>query len=698
MNGLGRYLPFGVAAAAVVYFLWAMQPPTDPPDGFHLHDFAMIPVMDGGRPKPADSMARNDLTIISGRQTYRDEKGDEQPAVRWLLDALSYKWSKDGSAEKDKVFRIDNDQVLKVLDLAARPGSYRYALEEFAPHLGDSDYDLPQGWVQLPTPEDGMVRPLANYGVLDADGKLTKAKASVSMFPGDGGGVLQNVNRWRGQLGLTPIKEDGLPDAALNVGGTASPYVDLEGTTKDGSTRLLGVIVPNGGATWFFKFTGSPDLIAQEKAHFDAFVTSHQPAFEKSRIVVQHIAEAKSHDEKDRDLFDVKMLELGDHLITYRSLRDWDVRLVPPDAPGGNWKSLDKEYADYLDRLDAKDPTAKVQPMLMLIRYWAAAQKDPTREKEFAAAFNQTVDAYRAELATSMPAVTQRAAFETGFNDFAPFYQCAILYVIVFVLTCLSWVAFTKPLNWSAFALAVVTLVVHTGALISRMYLMDRPLVFVTNLYSTAVFIGWVCVIAGLVFEAIYRNGIGNFVGSVAGFCTMVVAHFLSIGGDTLENLRAVLDTNFWLATHVTAVNTGYAATFVAGLLGTLFVVRGVFTRTLDKGLVKTLGDATYGAVCFATLFSFTGTVLGGIWADQSWGRFWGWDPKENGALIIVVWNALILHARWGGMVKQRGLAVLTLVGNIVTAWSWFGVNLLGIGLHAYGFQSGTAWAWPATP
>ena len=387
------------------------------------------------------------------------------------------------------------------------------------------------------------------------------------------------------------------------------------------------------------------------------------------------------------------MLELGDHLITYRSLRDWDVRLVPPDAPGGNWKSLDKEYADYLDRLDAKDPTAKVQPMLMLIRYWAAAQKDPTREKEFAAAFNQTVDAYRAELATSMPAVTQRAAFETGFNDFAPFYQCAILYVIVFVLTCLSWVAFTKPLNWSAFALAVVTLVVHTGALISRMYLMDRPLVFVTNLYSTAVFIGWVCVIAGLVFEAIYRNGIGNFVGSVAGFCTMVVAHFLSIGGDTLENLRAVLDTNFWLATHVTAVNTGYAATFVAGLLGTLFVVRGVFTRTLDKGLVKTLGDATYGAVCFATLFSFMGTVLGGIWADQSWGRFWGWDPKENGALIIVVWNALILHARWGGMVKQRGMAVLTLVGNIVTAWSWFGVNLLGIGLHAYGFQSGTAWA-----
>src|SRR5438105_65598 len=94
-----------------------------------------------------------------------------------------------------------------------------------------------------------------------------------------------------------------------------------------------------------------------------------------------------------------------------------------------------------------------------------------------------------------------------------------------------------------------------------------------------------------------------------------------------------------------------------------------------------------YAIVCFATLFSFTGTVLGGIWADQSWGRFWGWDPKENGALMIVVWNALILHARWGGLVRQRGIALLAIFGNVITSWSWFGVNMLGAGLHSYGFM-----------
>jgi len=81
------------------------------------------------------------------------------------------------------------------------------------------------------------------------------------------------------------------------------------------------------------------------------------------------------------------------------------------------------------------------------------------------------------------------------------------------------------------------------------------------------------------------------------------------------------------------------------------------------------------------------GTVLGGIWADQSWGRFWGWDPKENGALIIVLWNVLILHARSGGMVRERGLANLAIFGNSVTTWSFFGTNMLGVGLHSYGFM-----------
>jgi cytochrome c biogenesis factor len=167
----------------------------------------------------------------------------------------------------------------------------------------------------------------------------------------------------------------------------------------------------------------------------------------------------------------------------------------------------------------------------------------------------------------------------------------------------------------------------------------------------------------------------------------LIIAHHLAGSGDTLEMLQAVLDTNIWLATHVVAITTGYSAMFLAGMLAIIYIVRGVFTRSLTKQTADSLARMTYGVVCFATLFSFVGTVLGGIWADQSWGRFWGWDPKENGAVLIVLWCAIILHARWGGFIRQRGLMIMALFGNVVTSFSWFGVNMLGVGLHSYGFM-----------
>ena len=165
--------------------------------------------------------------------------------------------------------------------------------------------------------------------------------------------------------------------------------------------------------------------------------------------------------------------------------------------------------------------------------------------------------------------------------------------------------------------------------------------------------------------------------------------HFLAADGDTFTVLQAVLDTQFWLATHVTCITLGYSATGMAGLLGVAYILAGLGSPFLVGDFRKALIRITYGKLCFAIFFSFVGTVLGGLWADDSWGRVWGWDPKENGALIIVLWNALVLHARWGGMVKDRGLAVLAAGGLVAVAWSWFGVNVLGVGLHSYGFTEG---------
>jgi ABC-type transport system involved in cytochrome c biogenesis permease subunit len=205
--------------------------------------------------------------------------------------------------------------------------------------------------------------------------------------------------------------------------------------------------------------------------------------------------------------------------------------------------------------------------------------------------------------------------------------------------------------------------------------------------------VGWAAVALGLFLERLFPIGLAALCSAAIGCCTLLIAHNLGNDGDTMQMMQAVLDTNFWLATHVVTVTLGYSATFFAGLMAAVYLCAGALTRWLTPERAAALGRMVYGVVCFAMLLSFIGTVLGGIWADQSWGRFWGWDPKENGAALVVLINAIILHARWGGLARERGIMMLAVAGNIVTAWSWFGTNMLGVGLHAYGFiDSAVMW------
>ena len=299
--------------------------------------------------------------------------------------------------------------------------------------------------------------------------------------------------------------------------------------------------------------------------------------------------------------------------------------------------------------------------------------------------FNRLVLERIESVEKAYPVKMEKAEDENIFNRAQPFYRSSVMYVLVFLLCVFSWLWARDTLNRSAFFVLMAALLFHTFGIYSRV--MIQGYAPVTNLYSSAVFVGWGAVILAAILEKIYKNGIGNASAALIGFTTLIIAHHLSLGGDTMEMMQAVLDSNFWLSTHVVTVTIGYSGTFLAGIIGIFYILRGLFTRSLTQADSKTLGGMAYGIVCFSALFSFVGTILGGIWADQSWGRFWGWDPKENGALMIVLWNAIILHARWGGIARTRGIMVMTVFGNIITALSWFGVNMLGVGLHSYGFM-----------
>jgi ABC-type transport system involved in cytochrome c biogenesis permease subunit len=371
--------------------------------------------------------------------------------------------------------------------------------------------------------------------------------------------------------------------------------------------------------------------------------------------------------------------------------------VVPPAAADGEWKRAGTVLLD----------AAKGEKIPVAIDDYAA-MADALAHND-AAGFNAALTDYRSLIvsikiraqdevktnhnqnAGDLAKALVKIPAEVRFNQMQFFYNAMVIYVLAGLLAIFFWFNLSEPLRRAALWLIAMAFFIHTTGLIYRTYLQDRPPV--TNLYSSAIFIGWAAVILGLVLEKFHKNGIGVVVSAGMGFTTLIIAQNLALDGDTMEMMRAVLDNNFWLATHVVVVTLGYASTFVAGFLALIYILRGLFTRTLDEATGKSLARMIYGIVCFATLFSFVGTVLGGIWADQSWGRFWGWDPKENGALIIVLWNALILHLRWGGMIRERGLVVCAIGGNIVTSWSWFGVNMLGIGLHSYGFTD-AAFEW----
>ncbi|MEY3949348.1 MAG: Cytochrome c biosis protein CcsA, partial [Verrucomicrobiota bacterium] len=318
-----------------------------------------------------------------------------------------------------------------------------------------------------------------------------------------------------------------------------------------------------------------------------------------------------------------------------------------------------------------------------------------TRYADFSMAWREGKDDDCVRLSSAIAASLKgpwsaRAESEASFGRLQPFYWLLIAYVVVVLMVLVSWVTGSEALRVWGYRLLVLSFILHTAALLYRMWLHDRPPV--TNLYSTGIFVAWGAVGLGIMLERVWKNGIGAVATGITGFVSLIVAHNLGLSGeDNLESVRAVLDTNFWLATHVTIVTLGYSATFVAGLLGALHLALRAFKKDYNWG--DSVARAAYGILAFAVLASFIGTMLGGIWADQSWGRFWGWDPKENGAILIVLWCALCLHARWGGLVRREGLMQLLIFGNIVTAWSWFGTNLLGVGLHSYGFtETGAFW------
>ena len=564
-----------LVVAATLLYVAAPLFQRDTWNGFEMQKFGRLPILLNGRIKPLDTVARNSLLIIHGKQTLATEHGGLTP-IDWLAEVMM----KPGEADLRKVFVIRNADTLAALGWSLDAGKY-FSFREFVPHLQDIDQQA-----GLAQKVDAQLRSPFQRDIIKLFERLT---------------LYHRLSNSLEVKGTVDFKSQ-IDDLVKNI--HPSPVPMNSGITAE-ALQSLGFLAETG---YFFPI----------------------PPF-------------------------------------------------PPNDDPLQWRKMGESLLTFLTN-------GNLHPA---VNAWAAMATSFAAGDS--ATFNRVLADYWRQLQRDLPGRVWKAKVESVFNQLQPFYSAMVIYVLIFILAAGSWLIWPQTLGRYAFALLVVTFVVHSAGLITRMYLEGRPPV--TNLYSSAVFIGWGAVLLGIFLERFFRNGIGSATAAMIGFITLLIAHHLSMDGDTMEMMRAVLDTNGWLATHVVCVTLGYASTFLAGFLALTYIVRGAFTPSLDRATAQSLARMVYGIVCFATLFSFVGTILGGIWADQSWGRFWGWDPKENGALLIVLWNAIILHARWGGLVRQRGLMVLAVFGNVVTSWSWFGVNMLGIGLHSYGFMD-SAFPW----
>jgi len=279
-------------------------------------------------------------------------------------------------------------------------------------------------------------------------------------------------------------------------------------------------------------------------------------------------------------------------------------------------------------------------------------------------------------------------SLEISYNRLDPFYKGKFFYGFSVIFLLLSFMALKKWFYRLSFLLLAAGILLHLLGVIARMIIMQRPPV--TNLYETFVFTGLITALLGMVLEWFKKRNIGILTGSLAGLVMLMIAGKYAMEGDTMGMLVAVLDSNFWLASHVITIILGYSGIVLSGFIGHVYILQEIF-KPRKTDLLQNTFQAVYAIQAFGIIFTFLGTVLGGIWADQSWGRFWGWDPKENGALLILLWSALLFHARLAGWIKKNGFAFGTVIGVIAVSLAWFGVNLLGVGLHSYGFTSGVA-------
>ncbi len=381
------------------------------------------------------------------------------------------------------------------------------------------------------------------------------------------------------------------------------------------------------------------------------------------------IIEKQRRDEK-LSVLENETMDAYNRFVTFNSLLEHEVRFVPPSARGDVvWTSIrEMDGASLAQRETLQSAWAQ---LIASLRGADDAAID--------ASAHALSTALRAAAPAAYPAAW-RLEWEVRYHRVAPFHVARWLYLVALVALVIGGVVPRSPASGVGFAALWAAFALHAAGIFLRVLLGGRPPV--ANFYETMLWLPFAGVVVALVFERVYRARYFAIAASALAAITLALADRLPLD-PSITPIVAVLRSNLWLTIHVLTIVASYGAIALAAVLahvhGGLYLARGAraaILPTLELCLSRTL---QVGAAPRAA-----GIMLGAVWANASWGRYWGWDPKETWALITLLWYIALLHGRFAGWLRGVGLSLATIGGFFLLLMTYYGVSFYLVGLHSY--------------
>ncbi|MGJ8656876.1 MAG: cytochrome c biogenesis protein [Akkermansiaceae bacterium] len=634
-----------------------------------VEEMRSLPVQDGGRIKPFQTLARRYMYAMHGDRGMKillEGKKEKLTPTEWLMDVMF----RPEMADHLPSFRVDNSDILEQVGMDVQSLRDRYSFDQIKPHL-----------TELQNAYEAIHKQIGKAG----EKSLSSEQEQMYAFAR----LLQTYHGLKNPFILDEElkKASGFPDLESFFASNRAEN-QLEMVKQAGNDKMQVIGVLDG------KIVADAILMSgiSDFGEFSKLIINPTPGEEAWSSVGSRFAPVAK---ANMEVYQFYASQVA-------ALKEKHGALTADSVDGffDDYLPLFQAYTERLPRYEnelegfknnTRFPEVVMDEAIALEKLQNAfTSGDAGKQLDAVSAFKKKYENH-VHFGDEGGHITGEILLNkmSYFNNGIAILLFAGILLIVMCL-CIG-TRLSQIIYWFVYGLTALACLFTVAGIVHRSWIMDRSPI--GTLYDTMPFIVGAGLLLLLMIEWIHKKGILLGVAICFGVAVLFLAKSFEISDarDQMDPLVAVLKSNYWLSTHVVMITLGYMGGIVAACISHFYIIGRVFGVIDDKETRLYLTKIVYGMVAFTLLFSLIGTILGGIWAADSWGRFWGWDPKENGALLIVIWMLVILHARLGGYIREIGTHVCSVFGFMVIVFSWWHVNFLGVGLHNYGFTSAKA-------